>query len=262
MKQMPELNRLKEGKISNGVKIDARGVHYKELNGLIHRAVNNGEKNIILDNVNGQRYIGAGLSSQVKITINGVPGNDLACFMDGPTIVVNSNGQDGIGNTMNAGKIVVHGDVGDIVGHSMRGGKIYIKGNAGYRTGIHMKSYKDLYPVVIIGGEAQDFLGEYMAGGLIVLLGLGKKKDKSLVGNYCGTGMHGGTIYIQGTIEDYQLGKEAKKNSLDKEDNKILRTYLKEYGSYFSLSLEDILNGDFVKLTPSSHRPYGKLYAY
>lgn len=244
------------------MKIDARGLDYKQLNELIHQKVMQGEKEIILDNVNGQRYIGGGLTGRVKITINGVPGNDLASFMDGPTIVVNSNGQDGIGNTMNAGKIVVHGNAGDILGHSMRGGKIYIEGDAGYRVGIHMKSYKDLYPVIIIGGAVRDFLGEYMAGGLMVVLGLNRKKRESLAGRYCGTGMHGGTIYIRGNIEAYQLGKEAKKSNQDLKDKKILRAYLKEYCAYFSLSLQDILSSDFVKLSPSSLRPYGRLYAY
>jgi len=244
------------------MRINAKGLHYKELNGLIHQAVDSGKTNIILDNINGQRYIGDGLSGDIKITINGVPGNDLAAFMDGPTIVINSNGQDGIGNTMNAGKVIVHGDAGDIVGHSMRGGEIYIKGDAGYRVGIHMKSYEDLYPVIIMGGNVGNFLGEYMAGGLIIVLGFRKNSDEAIVGNYCGTGMHGGTMYIRGNIKDYQLGREVKKISLDKEDNKILKEYLKKYCAYFSLKIDDILKSDFVKLSPSSHRPYGRLYAY
>lgn len=244
------------------MRINAKGLHYKEFNELIHQAIGDGKKNILLDNINGQRYIGDGLSGDIKITINGVPGNDLAAFMDGPTIVVNSNGQDGIGNTMNAGEIIVHGDAGDIIGHSMRGGDIYIKGNAGYRVGIHMKSYKDLYPMIIIGGTVGDFLGEYMAGGLIIVLGLHKNSDEAIVGNYCGTGMHGGTMYIRGDIWDYQLGKEVRKISLDEEDNKILRVYLEKYCDYFSLKIEDILKSDFIKLSPSSHRPYGRLYAY
>ena len=244
------------------MRIDAKGMYYKELNELVRQAVGSREKEIILDNVNGQRYIGDGLSGDIKITINGVPGNDLAAFMDGPTIIINSNGQDGIGNTMNSGEIIVHGNAGDIVGHSMRGGRIHIKGDAGYRVGIHMKSYKDLYPVIIIGGTVGDFLGEYMAGGLIIVLGLYKNPDKAIVGNFCGTGMHGGTMYIRGNIEDYQLGREVRKIRLDKEDTKILKTYLKECCAYFSLNLKDILTGDFVKLKPSSHRPYERLYAY
>ncbi len=244
------------------MRIDAKGIYYRELNDLIYQAVLKGSKEIILDNVNGQRYLGTGLSGDIKIIINGIPGNDLAAFMDGLTIVVNSNGQDGIGNTMNAGRIVVHGNVGDITGHSMRGGCIYIKGNAGYRIGIHMKSYKDLYPVIIVGGSVGDFLGEYMAGGLIVILGLNRNRNEPIVGNYCGTGMHGGTMYIRGDIKDYQLGKEVEKANLNEGDYKLLDRYLKDYCAWFSLDSREIINGDFKKMIPASQRPYGKLYAY
>lgn len=249
------------------MRIDAKGMHYQELNQLIHQAVGGNSKEITLDNVNGQRYIGGGLSGKVKITINGVPGNDLAAFMDGPTVVVNSNAQDGIGNTMNAGKIIVHGSAGDIVGHSMRGGKIFIKGDVGYRVGIHMKAYKELYPVVITGGSAGDFLGEYMAGGMIIVLGLsaaegGNSDSQPIVGNYIGTGMHGGAIFIRGIIQDYQLGREVKAEGLDKENLGEIEAYLKEYCDEFSLDFDRLVKKKFFKLSPHSTRPYGRLYAY
>jgi len=243
-------------------KINVRGIHYKKLNELIYQNINAGENNIILNNVNGQRYIGAALSNDIKVTINGIPGNDLAVYMNGPNIIVNSNGQDGVGNTMNAGKVIINGDVGDIVGHSMRGGKIYIRGNTGYRTGIHMKSYKESYPVIIVGGNTRDFLGEYIAGGIIIVLGLGKRENGSAVGNYVGTGMHGGTIYIRGKVEKYQLGKEAMIIKLNKEDILILKSYLSEYCRIFSLDLNKITKENFVKLVAHTNRPYKKIYAY
>ncbi|MFB3896192.1 MAG: hypothetical protein ACE14V_07815 [bacterium] len=245
------------------MRINAQGLHYKTLNEKIHTAIDSGDKNIILDNINGQRYIGNGLvDREIRITINGTPGNDLAAFMNRPTLIVNANAQDGIGNTMNDGKIMVHGNAGDIVGYSMRGGEIYIKGNAGYRVGIHMKSYHNSHPAIIIGGIVGDFLGEYMAGGRIIVLGLDKKSDESIVGNFCGTGMHGGTIYLHGDVADYQLGKEVKKTGLTNEDYKILLEYLNEYCTSFSINPKEIKKTRFVKLIPYSHRPYGKLYAY
>lgn len=244
------------------MRIDARGMYYRELNEAVRRQVGNGEKEIVLDNVNGQRYIGCGLSGDVRIIVNGVPGNDLAAFMDGPEIVVNANGQDGIANTMNAGRIIVHGDTGDITGHSMRGGRVYIKGRCGYRVGIHMKSYQDLYPVIIIGGTAGDFLGEYIAGGLIIVLGMGREKDEPVVGDYCGTGMHGGVMYVRGEVNEYQLGKEIKSVGLDEADKRLLKKYLREYCACFAWELKEVMNGNFRKLVPYSKRPYGKLYAY
>ncbi len=244
------------------MRIHAKGVHYKDLNQRIHRAVARGQKEIFLDDVNGQRYIGGGLKGDIHITVNGVPGNDLASFMDGPTIMVNENAQDGVGNTMNAGKVVIRGDAGDIIGYAMRGGKIYIRGNVGYRVGIHMKSFKDKHPLIIIGGGARDFLGEYMAGGLLVVLGLRHGNPHPVVGNYVGTGMHGGTIYVRGDVKDYQVGKEVGIRRPTRQDMLNLKGHLEEFCADLELDVERILAKKFSKLIPHSSRPYGELYAY
>jgi len=244
------------------MRIHAKGIHYKDLNQRIHRAVARGQKEIFLDDVNGQRYIGGGLKGDIHITINGVPGNDLASFMDGPTIMVNENAQDGVGNTMNAGKVVIRGDAGDIIGYAMRGGKIHIRGNVGYRVGIHMKSFKDKHPLIIIGGGTGDFLGEYMAGGLLVVLGLGQGNPHPVVGNYAGTGMHGGAIYVRGDVRDYQVGREVGIRRPTRQDMLNLKGHLEEFCADLELDVERILAKKFSKLIPYSSRPYGELYAY
>ena len=245
------------------MRINAKGMHYKIINERIRSAIEKGEKKTILDNINGQRYLGCGLKGNVNITINGVPGNDLAAFMDGPLIIVNGNGQDAISNTMNAGKVKIFGNAGDVLGYSMRGGKLYIRGNVGYRVGIHMKSYKEQFPVMIIGGRAGDFFGEYMAGGILVLLGLYSEKSNSpIVGSYVGTGMHGGVIYLRGRINKYQLGKEVGVEEPNEEDLRKLEEYLAEFCSDFNLDLDEVLRQKFTKLVPHSHRPYGTIYAY
>jgi glutamate synthase domain-containing protein 3 len=152
------------------MRIDAEGLHYRELNERINEAVDGGETDFVLDNVLGHRYIGTALKEPVRIQINGIPGNDLAAFMDGASIVVNSNAQDGTGNTMNGGSIIVHGDAGDILGYSMRGGAIYVQGLVGYRCGIHCKAFGERLPIMVVGTTAGDYLGEYMAGGIIAVL--------------------------------------------------------------------------------------------
>ena len=113
------------------LELDAKGVYYRELNSKVREAVSKGEKEIRLKNVNGQYYIGDGLRGDAKIIVEGVPGNDLAAFMDGPTIVVKGNAQDNIGNTMNSGKVIVEGHAGDVLGYGMRGGKLHIRGDVG-----------------------------------------------------------------------------------------------------------------------------------
>lgn len=226
-------------------------------------------------NVNGQRYIAGGLRSRVAITIHGTAGNDLGVFMDGPSIEVHGNAQEGAGNTMNSGRIVIHGDAGQIVGLSMRGGRIYVRGNAGYRSGIHMKGYEDRIPVIVIGGAAGAFLGEYMAGGRIYVLGLDNRervtdeghvwsvrKDHGLVGSYAGTGMHGGVIYIRGGVDADLFGKEVVMAPVGDEDRAAMEADLRDYAGCFGLDAGAILASPFIRVTPKSHRPYGKFYAY
>jgi len=244
------------------VEIDAKGMYYRDLNRILREAVAKGAKRIKIRNVYGQRYIGTDLDGEVVIEIFGTPGNDLAAFMDGPQIIVHGNAQDGCGNTMNNGEIIVHGHAGDIIGYSMRGGKIFVRDDVGYRVGIHMKEYLDKKPILVIGGTAQDFFGEYMAGGILVILGLKLKKGERHKANFIGTGMHGGVMFIRGEVDEHQLGKEVAVLDLDEKDHILLEKIVGEFSHCFSLDLKEILQGRFVKLLPLSTRPYGRIYAY
>jgi len=244
------------------MKVDARALSYRELNAKLRGLLSNGAQKIELHNVYGQRYIGTDLGKPVEIEIFGTPGNDLGAFMDGPKIIVHGNAQDGCGNTMNNGEIIIHGHAGDILGLSARGGKIFVRDDVGYRAGIHMKEYQDKKPMVVIGGTSQDFLGEYMAGGILVLLGLNLKEGEQHRANFIGTGMHGGAIYVRGEIHKFQLGKEIGVAEPDKNDYLILRKLISEFGDHFGYNAEEILTYKFTKLFPLYLRPYGRLYAY
>jgi len=253
---------VQEPKANRVVRIDASGLFYRELNARLREAVSNGTQRIELRNVYGQRYIGTDLDRPVEIEIFGTPGNDLGAFMDGPRIIVHGNAQDGCGNTMNSGEIIVHGHAGDIIGLSARGGKIFVREDVGYRAGIHMKEYQDKRPVLVIGGTAQDFLGEYMAGGILILLGLDLKQGEQHKANFIGTGMHGGVIYLRGSVDDFQLGKEVGVAEPEDRDCQILHRYVGEFAASFGHDVEKILEHKFIKLFPLWLRPYGRLYAY
>ena len=244
------------------VKINASGVYYRELNASLREAASNGAQRVELDNVYGQRYIGTDLDKSVEIEIFGTPGNDLGAFMNGPRIIVHGNAQDGCGNTMNEGEIIIHGHAGDIIGLSARGGRIFVREDVGYRAGIHMKEYQGKKPVLVIGGTAQDFLGEYMAGGILILLGLNLDEGKHHKARFIGTGMHGGVIYLRGNIKDYQLGKEVGVAELEENDHRLLHQFIGEFAVHFGYETEVILRHKFIKLFPRWLRPYGRLYAY
>ena len=253
---------IRRGKSNSVVEIDAQDILTRELNMRLREIVANGTRRIELRNVYGQRYIGTDLDKPVEIEIFGTPGNDLGAFMDGPSVIVHGNAQDGCGNTMNSGEIIVHGHAGDIIGLSARGGKIFVRDSVGYRAGIHMKEYGDKKPVLVIGGTAQDFLGEYMAGGILILLGLNLKQGENHRANYIGTGMHGGVIYLRGNVSDFQLGKEIGVAEPDEKDNLNLKQFVGEFASHFDCDAEEILKDKFIKLFPLYLRPYGRLYAY
>ena len=243
-------------------KIDASGVYYRDLNDVLRETIGNGTRRIELRNVYGQRYIGTDLNVPVEIEIFGTPGNDLGAFMNGPKITVRGNAQDGCGNTMNEGEIVIHGHAGDIIGLAARGGKIFVREDVGYRAGIHMKEYQGRRPSLVIGGTAQDFAGEYMAGGVMVLLGLTLNKGEPHKARFIGTGMHGGVIYLRGSVEEHQLGKEVGAADLEDDDRQLLKQLVGEFTGHFGYDADDIMQKDFVKLFPRWLRPYGRLYAY
>jgi glutamate synthase domain-containing protein 3 len=243
-----------EKKETGAASLDATGLYYREMNEKVRELARAGYDEIVLDGVNGQRYIADGLRDSVRIIINGVPGN-------GPTVIVNDNAQDGVGNTMNSGKIVIRGHAGDVIGYGMRGGKVFVRDDIGYRVGIHMKSYKEQVPVVIAGGRAGDFFGEYMAGGLLVLIGM-VDGDAPVAGSYLGTGMHGGAIFLRGDVKEHQLGSEVREFELDDGEKSMLDGLLVEFAGDVELDLGGISAGDFKKFAPFSHRPYGNLYVY
>ncbi len=235
--------------------VNAQGLSYEEVNAKIYES---DSKAVTVKNALGHRYIGCG-SSGKTITVEGIPGNALGAYLNGSRIIVKGNAQDAIGDTMNDGEIIVHGSCGDTAGYAMRSGKILVRENAGYRVGIHMKEYHTLFPTIVIGGCVGDFLGEYQAGGVIIVLGNGAD-GKCPVGNFCATGMHGGKILIRSDEAPKGLPKQVVCREAGDSDRKGIRKYIDEYCRNFGGSAEDYLNGRFWLLTPNTANPYRQLY--
>ena len=234
--------------------INVKGLDYKALN----EKLREGAGDITLEDCCGQRFIAACMCDK-NITINGVPGNALGAYLNGASITVNANAQDAVGDTMNEGEIVVHGNIGDAAGYAMRGGKILVKGNAGYRAGIHMKAYKEKVPVMVIGGTAGSFLGEYQAGGVIVVLGL-EATDKKIVGFFPCTGMHGGKMFLRSDCKDVKFPSQVTARPVNEADMEELKPYVSEYCEVFGYNMNEVLNAPFTVVTPDSKNPYKQMY--
>lgn len=239
--------------------IDAKDTYFKTLNAIVFDALET-EDEIILANVSGQRYIGTGMDAGKSIIVQGTPGNDMACYMNGGKITVHGNGQDAVGNTMNGGEIVIYGHSGDTVGYGMRDGKIFIETNVGCRGGIHMKEFNEFKPQIVIGGRAGAYLGEYMAGGVILLLGLNLREGREIVGHYCATGMHGGVIYIRGDFPEDRISGGIVATPVDENDMETISGLVKEYCQHFDVNYENVMKDKFTRLAPASARPYKNMY--
>ena len=230
--------------------VNAKNYTYSSLNEAINRY-----KTLTVTGACGERFIATGASGGT-VTVEGVPGNALASYLNGASVIVKGDVQDAVGDTMNDGKIVVYGSAGDALGYSMRGGEIYVEKCAGYRAGIHMKEYGDKKPLIVIGGSAGSFLGEYQAGGVIVVLNL-FGTDFSL--KECGTGMHGGKIYVRGVCPQ-GLPEQVNVSEATDSDIAEIKKYVENYCKYFGLNESEIMNSPFYVLKPNSQNPYKRLY--
>ena len=238
------------------MKINAGLTYYDEINKKI-RATR--DKKVEVDNCLGQRYIGCGISGK-ELIVNGTPGNALGAYLNGGTVTVYGNAQDATGDTMNDGVISIHGSSGDATGYAMRGGKIFVEGDAGYRAGIHMKAYKEKVPVLVIGGKAGSFLGEYQAGGYIIVLGLGHDDRKTVVERCCATGMHGGKIYLRCEELPFDLPPQVNARKADRDDLAEIEEYIDEYIEMFGGDKTIIMKKNFFVLTPDSKNQYKQIY--
>ncbi|MHB1483408.1 MAG: GltB/FmdC/FwdC-like GXGXG domain-containing protein [Saccharofermentanales bacterium] len=238
--------------------VDAGVREFKTVNAEISEALLTHDE-IVVHNVFGQRYIGAGMAKGKKLVIEGTPGNDMAAFLEGGEIEVFGNGQEAVGNTMNGGRVVIHGHSGDALGYAMRDGEIYIRKDIGYRGGIHMKEYKDAKPVIVIGETAGSFLAEYMAGGIIILLGIGRD-DEALMGEYFASGIHGGTIFVRGEIPAYRIPASVVASKATSEDIVKITPYLANFCKYFDYPLAELLKFEYTKVVALSSRPFKNLY--
>ncbi|MCI1965629.1 MAG: glutamate synthase [Oscillospiraceae bacterium] len=237
-------------------RIDANGKDFRALNEELRKA----GTDVRIENCMGQRYLAAGMSGK-NLAVQGTPGNALGSYLNGGTIRVCGNVQDQTGDTMNAGTIVVDGSCGDATGYSMRGGKILVRGDAGYRVGIHMKAYREQQPLIMVGGEAGSFLGEYQAGGTIIVLGIGCE-GRAPVGRLCGTGMHGGKMFLRAAALPADLPPQVSAEQAGAEDMAEIDGYLDEFCTAFSFEKKSLFDRPFYVLRPNSSNPYKSLYTF
>jgi glutamate synthase domain-containing protein 1/glutamate synthase domain-containing protein 3 len=228
--------------------IDAEHIEYNKLDNEIMKL---NKKNVTVNNVSGQRYVGIKFTDKnINLKMYGNMGNCLMNLNENNDTTVYGNVADDCCDSMSGGKVKIFGNAGDILGQALNNGRIYVNGDVGNRCGIQMRAYKENMPYIVINGKFDDYLGEYMSGGVIIAL----SNYGDCTGKYIGSGMIGGKIYIHGKIKSGKIGLQP--NNV----NSILKALLLE--SLISKSLFEKLNGrnfiDIVNELPEDAGKYVK----
>ncbi len=237
------------------MQIECSNLHFTALNQQLKQIM---DRDIILNGVLGQRLIASGLHGK-NIEIHGIAGNGLGTYLNGCNITVYGNVQEATGDTMNSGEIVVHGSAGDVTGYAMRSGKIFIRDNVGYRCGIHMKAYRENKPAIVIGGRAGSFLGEYLAGGILILLGL-HTDNQAIYGNFIATGMHGGKIVLRAKELPSAIPPHLQVEKIEKLEDRELIALITQWCAHFQYDKTKLLQDRYILLQVNDKNIYKQMY--
>ncbi|MGA2123471.1 MAG: glutamate synthase subunit alpha, partial [Acidimicrobiales bacterium] len=125
----------------------------------------------------------------------GSAGQSLGAFVPaGVTLRLSGDANDYVGKGLSGGRIVVRLDdaatfasdlnviAGNVIGYGATSGEIFVSGVVGERCGVRNSG-----ATIVVEGTG-DHAGEYMTGGVIVILGS--------VGRNLAAGMSGGTLYL------------------------------------------------------------------
>jgi glutamate synthase (NADPH/NADH) large chain len=169
--------------------------------------------------------------NHIVIDLDGSSGQSLGAFMPkGLTLSLTGDTNDYAGKGLSGGRIVIRSDAastfesdqniiaGNVIGYGATSGEIFISGVVGERCGVRNSG------VTIVVEGTGDHAGEYMTGGVIVVLG-----D---VGRNLAAGMSGGTLYLydpEQRVHDHLSAGVYEIDPLEYEDDEYLVELLTRY---------------------------------
>ena len=188
----------------------------------IQRAVAGGGRQLRVE-ASGQHGIGGRLwragSEAVHLVVEGHAGQRLGSLgFDNTRIELMGPASDDVG-WLNAGAdIVVHGHASNGVGNGMAQGRITIAGNIGAR-GMTMTKRNPRFdpPELWVLGSVGDYFGEFMAGGIAVVCGIGAQNPDNVLGYRPFVGMVGGKAFFRGPYQGFSR-TDAKLAPIDDDD--------------------------------------------
>jgi glutamate synthase domain-containing protein 3 len=99
-----------------------------------------------------------------------------------------------------------------------------------------------------------------MAGGLLIVLGL--QGTPPVCERGIGSGIHGGDIFIRGSVDDAILGVGAKQKPASDEERHMIAPVIRDFAAQFSVDPAPLLSSDYTRIVPASARPFANKYTW
>lgn len=91
-----------------------------------------------------------------------------------------------------------------------------------------------------------------------MVLSLGS--EEMSVGDFIGTGMHGGRIFIRTDKEPANLPSQVIAGMASNEEMQDIIPYISEFAGYFGFDAQALVKDRFYILKPNAKNPYKQLY--
>ena len=204
------------GQLTKTPTIDCSGLTTRQFNQMIHRLIDDGVREIIVDNPDARHSLVPGIKAEdVTVDFRGPVGWYAAGMNDGLHVRVHGNCGWGIAECQMRGQVEIYGHAGSGAAASIRGGVVFVQGDTGARAGIAMKG-----GTLIVGGSVGYMSGFMLQAGRIIICGG--------AADGLGDSMYAGTIYIAGEVQ--ALGADAVEHELKEEDGDMLVDTLRPFG--------------------------------
>ena len=105
----------------------------------------------------------------------------------------------------------------------------------------------------------RSFLGEYQAGGIILVLGLSQTR-RPIVSNFPCTGMYGGKLYLRSDGRGLRLPEQVDARPAGEDDLAEIGKYVENYCAFFGGDRDAVMAAPFTVITPDTKNPYRQMY--
>jgi methylamine---glutamate N-methyltransferase subunit B len=162
---------------------DVRDLGVTEVNARLRALPDGGHAR--LTQTRGVHNLAVGLSSRIRVTVEGNAGYYLAGLCAGPDVEVHGSVGPGLAENLMSGTVRVHGSCSVSAAASAHGGLVVVEGNASSRAGIslkggalavagdvgHMAAFMAQAGTVLVGGDAGDSLGDSLYEAVVYVGG-------------------------------------------------------------------------------------------